>query len=72
MIYGTKNNINGTVTGKLEFLTGKTVHLNSAELLEFQQKIRDWQYQAIEQEIINQEYMEHLKWKRNRIKRSTA
>ena len=47
MIYGTKYCNNGTITGKLEFFTGKKVHLNSAELLEFQQRIRDWQYQVL-------------------------
>jgi len=34
----------------LKFTTGKSVNVNSEELLEFQQKIRDWQYQAVEKE----------------------
>ena len=48
MIYGTKQLKNGKVTGKLKFDTGKVIHLNVQERQELEQKIRDWNYQAIE------------------------
>jgi len=46
MIYGTNHHINGSITGKLAFeTTGKVIHLNRSELIEFRQKIKDFIYQ---------------------------
>jgi len=47
MIYGSRGFKNGRDVGYLEFNTGKRVYLNAEEKIEFDNKIRMWQYEAI-------------------------
>lgn len=55
MIYGTKELKNGKKSGQLRFDTGKVIHLTYREVEELEQRIKDWQYQAVEQERIRWE-----------------
>ena len=50
MTFGTRLYKNKAQRGYLTFASGKRVVLSQAELGEFEQKIRDWQYQVIERE----------------------
>ncbi len=53
MTYGTIQHKNGKISGRLKFNTGKIVKLTQGERQELEQKIRDWNYQAVEQNKIN-------------------
>ncbi len=53
MTYGIKYKKDGSEVGYLHFKGDKAIYLNAEELSEFKQKIRDWQYQAVEQYIVS-------------------
>ena len=48
MTYGTKQFDNGSIRGYLHFKTGKKIVLNEKEIQELEQKIKGWQYIAVE------------------------
>lgn len=53
MIFGTKQYKNGKRVGHLVFDSGKRVFLNKLELLDLENKIREWNWSAIEKEHYN-------------------
>lgn len=62
MIYGTKQYKNGKIVGYLTFDSGKTVFLNPKENLDFKQKVRFWELDAIERKsgLVTAEMVKNL------------